>query len=109
MVDYVQYLILTNMLRKSHMQVSSRLPDPGNEEIHSFKNRRLMFVKSLEKVSLSSSWKDPYQVLLTTGTTLGGREATWIHASRCRRDASMQLCSSSFPQADVSSSLRTTM
>lgn len=100
-------LTLTNILRKFHMQVAARLPEAGKEAIHPFNPGDFVFVKSLDKVFLSSRYKGSYQVLLTTRTVLKVEgKPEWIHASRCRRVSSTQPCSSSLPQTELPSSSR---
>lgn len=61
-----------NNTTKSNLQVSTSLPEPKKEAMHSFKTGDLVYVQSLHKVSLSPRCQGPYQVLLICSK--GGKE-----------------------------------
>ncbi|XP_041446043.1 protein NYNRIN-like [Xenopus laevis] len=81
---------LSNELSKVHGQVFSSIPDPTSVEgSHSLVPGDWVLVKKfLRKSSLEPRFDGPFQVLLTTATSvkLDGKN-TWIHASHCKKSA----------------------
>lgn len=65
----------------------SSIPDPNSMTgTHSLQPGDYVYVKRHVRQTLEPRFEGPYQVLLTTATSvkLEGKEA-WIHASHCKR------------------------
>uniref|UniRef100_UPI00358E3615 uncharacterized protein n=1 Tax=Myxine glutinosa TaxID=7769 RepID=UPI00358E3615 len=68
-------------------QVKVALPEPAENECHSFKPGDFVFIKVFKrKSSLQPRWTGPHKVLLVTHTAVKCQEkSSWIHASHCKR------------------------
>lgn len=74
-------------MTKIHSLVYSSIPDPNSMTgTHSLQPGDYVYVKRHVRRTLEPRFEGPYQVLLTTATSvkLEGKEA-WIHASHCKR------------------------
>ncbi|XP_044155530.1 uncharacterized protein LOC122942100 [Bufo gargarizans] len=85
LADYV--IALCKHLTDLHFRVFSSIPDP--EQIpgsHKLQPGDWVLVKKHVRKTLEPRFEGPYQVLLTTATSvkLEGKK-TWIHASHCKR------------------------
>ncbi|XP_040216980.1 uncharacterized protein LOC120946223 [Rana temporaria] len=79
---------LSEELTNIHSQVFSSIPDPETDSgTHSLQTGDWVLVKKfVRKHSLEPRYDGPFQVLLTTATSvkLEGK-STWIHASHCKK------------------------
>ncbi|CAI5780735.1 Hypothetical predicted protein [Podarcis lilfordi] len=58
---------------------------PLDENIHSFQPGDWVLMKTYHKVPWQPTWEGPYQVLLTTPTSLKVAEkSAWLHHTRCK-------------------------
>ncbi|KAM3913063.1 protein NYNRIN-like [Leptodactylus fuscus] len=83
--SYVQSLC--QRLKVTHEQVFSSIPDPSDlSGTHSLQPGDWVVVKRHTRKPLEPRYDGPFQVLLTTATSvkLEGK-STWIHASHCKK------------------------
>ncbi|XP_040203611.1 uncharacterized protein LOC120935625 [Rana temporaria] len=82
---YVQEL--HQQLTKLHAKVFSSIPDPNSDgKSHSLQPGDWVVIKKFQRRGLEPRFEGPYQVLLTTPTSVKVEgKISWIHASHCKR------------------------
>uniref|UniRef100_A0A670HVR3 Murine leukemia virus integrase C-terminal domain-containing protein n=1 Tax=Podarcis muralis TaxID=64176 RepID=A0A670HVR3_PODMU len=84
--DLTQYVIhLQRQLIRLHRYAASSQNIPLDENIHPYQPGDWILAKTYHKVPLQPTWEGPYQVLLTTPTSVKVAEKTaWLHHTRCK-------------------------
>lgn len=82
---YVQEL--HKQLTKLHAQVFSSIPDPNSDgKSHSLQPGDWVVIKKFQRRGLEPRFEGPYQVLLTTPTSVKIEgKISWVHASHCKQ------------------------
>ncbi|XP_044071330.1 uncharacterized protein LOC122884903 isoform X3 [Siniperca chuatsi] len=78
---------LSSVLSDIHKQVKEAIPKAAERKLHDLEPGDWIVVKDFrQKNWRACRWNGPYQILLTTETTVKVAErAMWIHATHCKR------------------------
>uniref|UniRef100_A0A670J9F9 Gag-Pol polyprotein n=1 Tax=Podarcis muralis TaxID=64176 RepID=A0A670J9F9_PODMU len=84
--ELTNYVIqLQKQLITLHRYAASGQNIPLDENVHPYQPGDWILAKTYHKVPLQPTWEGPYQVLLTTPTSVKVAEKTaWLHHTRCK-------------------------
>ncbi|CAI5799434.1 Hypothetical predicted protein [Podarcis lilfordi] len=84
--ELTKYIIqLQKQLIVLHRYAAGSQNIPLDENIHPFQPGDWVLAKTYQKVPLQPTWEGPYQVLLTTPTSVKVAEkSAWLHHTRCK-------------------------
>ncbi|CAI5794941.1 protein NYNRIN-like [Podarcis lilfordi] len=84
--ELTKYIIqLQKQLIVLHRYAAAGQNLPLDENIHPFQPGDWILAKTYQKVPLQPTWEGPYQVLLTTPTSVKVAEkSAWLHHTRCK-------------------------
>ncbi|CAI5773821.1 Hypothetical predicted protein [Podarcis lilfordi] len=84
--ELTKYIMqLQKQLIVLHRYAAASQNIPLDENIHPFRPGDWILAKAYQKVPLQPTWEGPYQVLLTTPTSVKVAEkSAWLHHTRCK-------------------------
>uniref|UniRef100_A0A670K5J9 Murine leukemia virus integrase C-terminal domain-containing protein n=1 Tax=Podarcis muralis TaxID=64176 RepID=A0A670K5J9_PODMU len=84
--ELTKYVIqLQRQLILLHKYAASSQNIPLDENVHPYQPGDWILAKTYHKIPLQPTWEGPYQILLTTPTSVKVAEKTaWLHHTRCK-------------------------